>query len=74
MIRGKKNFLPPSYLVYGFGLLFKLDDDSIERHKGERKVCCYRLTSTVYFICGHLTFNHAITKRFQLRAIFETIN
>ena len=53
MIRGKKNFLPPSYLVYGFGLLFKLDDDSIERHKGERKVCCYGLTSTVHFIFGH---------------------
>lgn len=38
MIRGKKNYLPPSYLVYGFGLLFKLDEDSLERHKGERKV------------------------------------
>lgn len=38
MIRGKKNFLPPSYLVYGFGLLFKLDEDSMERHKGERRV------------------------------------
>lgn len=38
MIRGRKNFLPPSYLVYGFGLLFKLDEDSVDRHKGERKV------------------------------------
>ncbi|XP_067939413.1 ribosome quality control complex subunit NEMF-like [Watersipora subatra] len=38
MVRGKKNFLPPSYLVYGFGLLFKLADDSLERHKGERRV------------------------------------
>lgn len=38
MIRGKKNYLPPTHLVYGFGLLFKLEDDSIERHKGERKV------------------------------------
>lgn len=37
MIRGKKNFLPPSYLIYGFGLLFKLDDDSLDRHKGERR-------------------------------------
>jgi len=38
MIRGKKNFLPPSYLIYGFGLLFKLDEDSLERHRGERRV------------------------------------
>lgn len=38
MVRGKKNFLPPSYLIYGFGLLFKLDDESLERHRGERRV------------------------------------
>ncbi|KAK2150925.1 hypothetical protein LSH36_382g02027 [Paralvinella palmiformis] len=38
MIRGKKNFLPPSYLVYGFGFLFKVDEDSVFRHKGERRV------------------------------------
>ncbi|XP_060068947.1 ribosome quality control complex subunit NEMF-like [Ylistrum balloti] len=38
MIRGKKNYLPPSFLVYGFGFLFKLEDDSILRHKGERKI------------------------------------
>ncbi|BFZ07429.1 hypothetical protein BsWGS_10468 [Bradybaena similaris] len=38
MIRGKKNFLPPSYLIYGFGFMFKLEDGSIERHKGERRV------------------------------------
>ncbi|XP_033735846.1 nuclear export mediator factor Nemf-like [Pecten maximus] len=38
MIRGKKNYLPPSFLVYGFGFLFKLEDDSISRHKGERKI------------------------------------
>ena len=37
MIRGKKNFLPPSQLVLGFGFMFKLDDDSIERHLNERK-------------------------------------
>ena len=24
MVRGKKNFLPPSYLVYGFGFIFKV--------------------------------------------------
>jgi len=38
MIRGRKNYLPPSYLVYGFGFLFKLEESSIERHVGERRV------------------------------------
>lgn len=38
MIRGKKNYLPPSYLVYGFGFVFKLEDGSVARHIGERKV------------------------------------
>ncbi|KAF8971959.1 hypothetical protein BGZ46_010228, partial [Entomortierella lignicola] len=36
MIRGKKNFLPPVQLVYGFGLLFKLDESSIGNHLNER--------------------------------------
>ncbi|XP_051578777.1 ribosome quality control complex subunit NEMF-like isoform X1 [Myxocyprinus asiaticus] len=38
MIRGKKNFLPPSYLIMGFGFLFKVDDQSVFRHRGERKM------------------------------------
>uniref|UniRef100_A0A8C4E3R8 Ribosome quality control complex subunit NEMF n=1 Tax=Dicentrarchus labrax TaxID=13489 RepID=A0A8C4E3R8_DICLA len=38
MIRGKKNFLPPSYLIMGFGFLFKVDEQSVHRHRGERKV------------------------------------
>ncbi|XP_002735180.1 ribosome quality control complex subunit NEMF-like [Saccoglossus kowalevskii] len=38
MVRGKKNYLPPSYLVMGFGFLFKVDEDSLWRHKDERKV------------------------------------
>ncbi|XP_029316522.1 ribosome quality control complex subunit NEMF isoform X2 [Cottoperca gobio] len=38
MIRGKKNFLPPSYLIMGFGFLFKVDEESVSRHRGERKV------------------------------------
>uniref|UniRef100_A0A3B4BG98 Ribosome quality control complex subunit NEMF n=1 Tax=Periophthalmus magnuspinnatus TaxID=409849 RepID=A0A3B4BG98_9GOBI len=38
MIRGKKNFLPPSYLIMGFAFLFKVDDEDIVRHRGERKV------------------------------------
>ncbi|KAK5857562.1 hypothetical protein PBY51_010800 [Eleginops maclovinus] len=37
MIRGKKNFLPPSYLIMGFGFLFKVDEESVSRHRGERK-------------------------------------
>ncbi|KAM9708564.1 ribosome quality control complex subunit NEMF [Menidia menidia] len=38
MIRGKKNFLPPSYLIMGFGFVFKVDEQSVFRHRGERKV------------------------------------
>ncbi|XP_076044571.1 nuclear export mediator factor NEMF homolog Clbn [Oratosquilla oratoria] len=38
MVRGKKNFLPPSHLVYGFGFLFRLEESSVFRHIGERKV------------------------------------
>lgn len=38
MIRGKKNYLPPSHLILGFGILFKLGDESLEAHKNERRV------------------------------------
>ncbi|KAA3675359.1 uncharacterized protein DEA37_0010787 [Paragonimus westermani] len=38
MIRGRKNYLPPCHFLYGFGILFKLDDESATRHKGERRV------------------------------------
>ncbi|GFO00474.1 nuclear export mediator factor nemf-like [Plakobranchus ocellatus] len=34
----RKNYLPPSYLIYGFGFLFKLEEGSVERHLGERRV------------------------------------
>ncbi|KAJ1827115.1 hypothetical protein LPJ56_001834 [Coemansia sp. RSA 2599] len=38
MICGKKNFLPPTQLVYGFGFLFRLaDDESIARHAAARQ-------------------------------------
>jgi len=37
MIRGKKNFLPPTQLVMGFGILFRLEETCIARHLGERK-------------------------------------
>ncbi|KAG9510862.1 Nuclear export mediator factor NEMF, partial [Fragariocoptes setiger] len=36
VIRGKKNFLPLSTLVLGFGFLFKLEDSCIERRVKER--------------------------------------
>lgn len=38
MIRGKKNFLPPCHLVLGLSFLFKLEESSVERHRGERRV------------------------------------
>lgn len=38
MIRGKKNFLPPTQLEMGLGVLFRLgDDEAIARHKNERR-------------------------------------
>lgn len=36
IIRGKKNFLPLSNLVLGFGFLFRLEEESIERRKARR--------------------------------------
>ncbi|XP_059610612.1 ribosome quality control complex subunit NEMF homolog [Phlebotomus argentipes] len=38
MIRGKKNFLPPCQLVLGMSFMFRLEDSSVERHRGERRV------------------------------------
>ncbi|XP_060805371.1 ribosome quality control complex subunit NEMF homolog [Amyelois transitella] len=37
MVRGRKNYLLPDQLVFGFGLMFRLEDSCIERHLGERK-------------------------------------
>lgn len=38
MIRGRKNFLPPSSLEMGYGVLFRLGDEaSIARHANERR-------------------------------------
>ncbi|KNE72024.1 hypothetical protein AMAG_20427 [Allomyces macrogynus ATCC 38327] len=36
IIRGRKNQLPPAQLVYGLGILFKVDEESVARHVGER--------------------------------------
>lgn len=38
MIRGKKNYLTQSQLIMGLGIMFRLEDSSIERHKDERRV------------------------------------
>ncbi|RKP10357.1 hypothetical protein THASP1DRAFT_27876 [Thamnocephalis sphaerospora] len=32
MIRGKRNFLPPVNLVYGFGFMFKIDESCVAAH------------------------------------------
>jgi hypothetical protein len=34
---GKKNFLPPTQLIMGFGYMFKLEESSIARHLDDRK-------------------------------------
>lgn len=36
IIRGKKNYLPLSNLVLGFGFLFRLDEESVERRRDNR--------------------------------------
>ena len=36
MIRGKKNFLQPTQLLMGYTMVFKLDDDFVSAHLGER--------------------------------------
>jgi hypothetical protein len=36
MIRGRKHFLPSVQLVMGFGFLFRLADESIDAHRGDR--------------------------------------
>jgi len=38
MIRGKKNYLPPSSLVMGFSVMYKLDESSIANHINDRKI------------------------------------
>ncbi|XP_013135728.1 PREDICTED: nuclear export mediator factor NEMF homolog isoform X3 [Papilio polytes] len=38
MIRGKKNYLLPDQLQFGFSFMFRLEDSCIERHRDERKV------------------------------------
>lgn len=38
MVRGKKNFLPPAYLILGFSFLFRLEDSFVGNHMEDRKV------------------------------------
>ncbi|KAL4721150.1 hypothetical protein ACJJTC_018207, partial [Scirpophaga incertulas] len=37
MIRGKKNYLLPEVMQFGFSFMFRLEDSCIERHRGERR-------------------------------------
>ncbi|XP_059047260.1 ribosome quality control complex subunit NEMF homolog [Achroia grisella] len=37
MIRGKKNYLLPDQLHFGFSFMFRLEDSCIERHRDERR-------------------------------------
>ncbi len=36
MIRGKKNFLPPAQLMLGFGLMFRVSEESKGKHSKNR--------------------------------------
>lgn len=38
MIYGKKNFVSPARMEMGFGLLWRIDEESARRHAGERSV------------------------------------
>ena len=59
MIRGKKNYLPPSYLMMGFGVMFKVDESCVKNHANERKPKFFEDTSestivsflTILFAC-----------------------
>lgn len=43
MIRGRKNFLPPSQMVMGFTVLFRLEDACVARHANDRVVAGERV-------------------------------
>ncbi|KPJ17007.1 Nuclear export mediator factor NEMF-like [Papilio machaon] len=47
MIRGKKNYLLPDQLQFGFSFMFRLEDSCIERHREERKALTAEDTSDV---------------------------
>ncbi|KAL8728142.1 MAG: hypothetical protein Q9166_005592 [cf. Caloplaca sp. 2 TL-2023] len=35
-IQGEKNFLPPAHLLLGFGILFRVDEESLAKHRKHR--------------------------------------
>ncbi|XP_023950258.2 ribosome quality control complex subunit NEMF homolog [Bicyclus anynana] len=37
MIRGRKNYLVPEHLQFGFSFMFRLEDSCIEKHRDERR-------------------------------------
>jgi hypothetical protein len=57
MVRGKKNFLPPTQLVVGFGFLFRIDDSCIEKHCDERRPKVAESTDEIDVICSHCYHN-----------------
>lgn len=46
---GKKNYLPPSYLVYGFGFLFKVCVFYVN-NPISKKICCQKYTMTLSIV------------------------
>ncbi|GAB6026032.1 hypothetical protein CHUAL_012242 [Chamberlinius hualienensis] len=57
MIRGKKNYLPPCHLIMGFGLLFKLGDESLVNHIDERKPRATEEEATINFDVSSTTMD-----------------
>jgi hypothetical protein len=38
MIRGKRNFIQPNRMEMGITLLFKVDNESAQRHMNDRRI------------------------------------
>ena len=59
MVRGKKNFLPPSHLVLGYGILFRVSDENIAAHANDRKVRHFDETNIIE-VKSHQLFNNVV--------------
>ena len=76
VFRGKKNFLPPSHLIMGFGFLFKLEESSVERHKDERKIRYNNNAKVMYKVLfllflGRLSSLAGYTAFYSLKNFFK---
>ena len=68
MVYGKKNFIAPSQLVYGFGFLFKLgDSDSIERHRQLNAINDVAKAQQVVDYSSNVTFDPMFLKNEESR-------